>query len=340
MAPAGQPLELVVLEQADDAVFAVIAGVADDVAAAQPGDRLGEQRRAGTRDVLDRHRLQDRKLRAEPGDQPGRSCARPPCDAGAAGRRARTGSRAAAPGSTTAPAVGGGATCASLRSASISTRCSTPIVSGWPQTGQRPPCGERLLRREPHVAFAVAVEMILALLGEELDRADVAVAGLERVADGEVVELAVEEGRLAPELAGRMGVGVGDQTIAVEERHPPVHRRIGGQPGLDREDVVGEIAVAVGDRVEAGLRSERREPRRPDMRRDQVGVGTGFQRDLQEVARSRGRGSAGRRRRCCRCARAAPTCGRRSRSRARRSGDGLCGSGRPSCRWSRSPPRA
>ena len=144
--------------------------------------------------------------------------------------------------------------------------------------------GERLLRREPHLAFAMAVEMILPLLGEELDRADVAVAALERVLDGEVIALALEDGGLAPELARRMGIGAGGETIAVEKRHPPVHRRIGGQPGFHREDAIGEIAVTVDDRVEAGLRSERREPRRPDMRRHQIGVGTGFERDLQEIA--------------------------------------------------------
>src|SRR5262249_61988072 len=65
---------------------------------------------------------------------------------------------------------------------------------------------ERLARREPHVALAMAVEMILALLGEELDRARIPVAGLERAADREIVPLAVERGRLAAEPARRVGV--------------------------------------------------------------------------------------------------------------------------------------
>src|SRR5262249_59699203 len=82
---------------------------------------------------------------------------------------------------------------------------------------------QRLARREPHVAFAMAVEMVLAFLGEELDRAGEALAGLERAADGEIVELAVERSRLAAELAGRMGVRVRHQAIAVEERHPTGH---------------------------------------------------------------------------------------------------------------------
>jgi hypothetical protein len=62
MAPPVSRLELVLLEQADDAVFAVIAGLADDMAAAQARDRFGEDRRAGMGDVLGRHRLQDREL--------------------------------------------------------------------------------------------------------------------------------------------------------------------------------------------------------------------------------------------------------------------------------------
>jgi hypothetical protein len=36
--------------------------------------------------------------------------------------------------------------------------------------------------------------------------------------------------------------------------------------------VVGEIAVTVADRVEARLRAERGKQRRPDVRRNEVGV--------------------------------------------------------------------
>ncbi len=82
-----------------------------------------------------------------------------------------------------------------------------------------------------------------------------------------------------------MRIGIGGEPVAVEKGHPPVHRRIGREPGLDRKNVLGEVAIAVRDRVEARLRSERREPWRPDMRRHQIGVGAGVERDLQEVAR-------------------------------------------------------
>src|SRR5262249_31233418 len=59
----------------------------------------------------------------------------------------------------------------------------------------------------------------------------------------------------------------------------------GRQAGLHREDVAGEIAVALLDRIEARLRAKRREPRRPDMGRHRMGVGSRLQGDLKEVAR-------------------------------------------------------
>ena len=47
---------------------------------------------------------------------------------------------------------------------------------------------------------------------------------------------------------------------------------------------VGEVGVAVGDRVEPRLGTERGEPRGPDVRRHEVPVGTRFEGDLQQVA--------------------------------------------------------
>ena len=127
--------------------------------------------------------------------------------------------------------------------------------------------------------------MVLALLGKELDGADITLAGLDRLADGEIVERAIERGRLAPEFLRRMRVRIGDEPIAVEHRQPPIHWRVGGEPRFDGEDMIGEIAIAFLDGIEAGLRAERGEPRRPDMRRDEIGVRTGRERDLQQIAR-------------------------------------------------------
>ena len=140
-----------------------------------------------------------------------------------------------------------------------------------------------LAGRQTDVAVAVPVEVVLALLGEELQRALVPLPRLQRPAEREVVQLGVEDAHLPPQLLRRMGVGVGHQPEAVERRHPPVHRRIGGKSRLDREDVPREVPVALVDGVEAGLRAEGGEPRRPDVGGDQVRPGTRFKGDLEQV---------------------------------------------------------
>ena len=61
----GAAAELAVVEQADDAVFAVVAGLADHLSGAQARDRLGEQGRRVARDVFHRHRFEDVELGAE-----------------------------------------------------------------------------------------------------------------------------------------------------------------------------------------------------------------------------------------------------------------------------------
>ena len=138
-------------------------------------------------------------------------------------------------------------------------------------------------RGEANVAGAVPVQMVLALLGKELQRAFVPLPGLQRPAQREVVEVGVEHAHLPSELLRRMGVRVGNQPEAIQRRHPPVHRRIRRKTGLDREDVGREVPVALVDGVEAGLRPERGEPRGPDMGGDEIRAGTRFQRDLQQM---------------------------------------------------------
>ena len=120
------------LEQADNAVFAIIAGVADHLAGAQARDAFGQERGFRAGDVLDRDLFQNRKLRAEARQQPlvvalDRLAGRP---AGGDLReylrqrhQAETWPRWAAVDS------------ASARSARASTRM-TPTVAG---AGQRPP---------------------------------------------------------------------------------------------------------------------------------------------------------------------------------------------------------
>ena len=138
---------------ADHAVFAVIAGVADHLAGAQPRDRLGQHRGLRARDVLDRDLAEDREFRPERADHAiiMRSTV---FDRDAARARSRTGSPAAARGSRPRRrSVGGVST--SSRSASTSTRCSTPTVTFSPQTGQRPPCARVSfgVRRTSHLRW-------------------------------------------------------------------------------------------------------------------------------------------------------------------------------------------
>ena len=141
----------------------------------------------------------------------------------------------------------------------------------------------RLVRRESDLAAPVTVQVVLALLREELERAPVPLARLQGAAKREVVEVGVEHAHLSPQLLRRVGVGVRDEAKAVEGGDPPVHRRVGREARLDREDVPGEVPVALVDRVEARLRSERGEPRGPDMGRYEVGPGVRFEGDLEEV---------------------------------------------------------
>jgi hypothetical protein len=68
--------------------------------------------------------------------------------------------------------------------------------------------GQRLARGKLHAAFAVPIEVIFSLLGKEFDRADKTLPGLQRLADGEIIDRAIEGRRFAAELSRRVGVGV------------------------------------------------------------------------------------------------------------------------------------
>ena len=145
------------------------------------------------------------------------------------------------------------------------------------------PMFPRLAGREADVAVAVAVQMVLALFGKELQRTPVPLARLQRSAQGEIVQLGVEDAHLPSELFRRMGIGVGHEPEAVQGRDPPVHRRVRGKARLHGENVGAQVPVAVVDGVETRLRAERREPGRPDMGGDEIRAGVRFQGDLQQV---------------------------------------------------------
>ena len=80
-----------------------------------------------------------------------------------------------------------------------------------------------------------------------------------------------------------MRVGVRHQRIAVERRHPPVHRRIGRQPRFERANMRRHVEKTGLDRIESGERAQHRKVRRPNMRGNEYGARTAVERDLGQI---------------------------------------------------------
>jgi len=121
------------------------------------------------------------------------------------------------------------------------------------------------LRLEAQPALAVAVKVVFALLGVELDGAEKSATATQGSEHGAVGRLDVQQVGLAAELGRRVGVGAGDQGESIQTAHAPVHWRVRRQPGLGGEDVTSEVTEALLDRVESRLGAEHRKPRCPDM---------------------------------------------------------------------------
>src|SRR5262249_48422451 len=100
-----------------------------------------------------------------------------------------------------------------------------PPAPAAPPGGGRPPPS----RGRPG-GLGVAEEVIFAFAGKELEGAKIPAAGHRRPFDRKIMEAAVKGRRSAAELAGRVGVEMGGQRVTMEERPPPVHRRVGGKP--------------------------------------------------------------------------------------------------------------
>src|SRR6185369_10032827 len=71
---------------------------------------------------------------------------------------------------------------------------------------------------------------------------------------------------------------------AVKTRDQPVHLRVGGKPGLQGEDVWGQVAVTIVNGVEARAGTKQGKPGCPDMGRHQESLRCLLQEDLQQVA--------------------------------------------------------
>ena len=131
-------------------------------------------------------------------------------------------------------------------------------------------------RLEHDAAGPMPIKVIFAFFGEEFQRSRVArSAGLlmQGVENAVVAGRALEKRGFAGEVLAGMGVGAGDHEQMVEVAPAPVHIRVGGKAGLGGEDVGRKIFETLVKTVEAGLRAEEGEPRRPDMGGNHVGAG-------------------------------------------------------------------
>ena len=84
----------------------------------------------------------------------------------------------------------------------------------------------RLHRRQADAALPVAVQMVLALLREELHGAQKALSGADGLYQFRIGAARVQQVRLPAQLGGGVGVGVGHQRQPVQGGDPPVHGRV------------------------------------------------------------------------------------------------------------------
>jgi hypothetical protein len=123
---------------------------------------------------------------------------------------------------------------------------------------------------EADVAGAVAVGVVLPLLGEELHRGPKGIApvGAQGLLQGEEIQVRGEEVGLAPEPPRGMAVGVGDQA---ERSRPEMSGScpIGGKAGLQGKNVRCEAPETGSIVPEAGFGPNRENQWGPEMGRHQ-----------------------------------------------------------------------
>ena len=222
-----KPLAVLIAEDAHAAEFAVVSRVDAHPAIPHAPHPFGDQGFAAALDLLGLDRSQDVQLWAQRGEQ---SVVDPPnplavgadTDGGADDLRQRDQVLEAAWRSLNG-----------LISGTIGKRLHPvqhPDDELAAALGTEALGGDRLRRLPADAALAVAVEVVFAFLRIELDRPreTAGVALPQGGQHGWVRQLGVETGGLATQLAGRVGVGAGDEGVAVECREPAVHRRIGG----------------------------------------------------------------------------------------------------------------
>ena len=120
----------------------------------------------------------------------------------------------------------------------------------------------------------MAVQVVLALLGEELHRAQEPLPRADSPDELRVADAGVQKVRLPPQLGGGVGVGVGEQGEPVQTGEPPVHGRVRGETRLHGVDLPREVVKALLHRVEAREGPEEGEMGRPDVGRDELRLRT------------------------------------------------------------------
>ena len=269
-------------EQLDDSKLSVIAGVNMHFAPAHAADRFFEPGTAQPFQFFQGGVLQNAQLRAEFGQQVGMQPANP-FRSGPDAEHLRQHFRQGNQADIRMPA---------LRFDAFRTvgQLCHPVH----HSNRHRPSADRAaaiviasgLRRPANAAFAVSVKVIFPLFRKELDRAlkAIRIAVFQSIKNRRVGELGFKMVCLPGQLGWGVGIGIGNQGEAVECGKLPVHRRIGGKAGLQGKNMRGEVFETFLDPVKPGFGAKERKPGGPNMSRDQVGLGIGFQYDLEQIA--------------------------------------------------------
>ena len=278
-------------EDAHHAVFAVIAALADDLAPAHAGHGLA-QRLPVAAHLLLVHAAEDVQIGpqlAQQGRVPVLHLARAAAHAQDLAHQFGQGDQG--PGLRLMGQAGGGFSVGQLADA-VQHADGQGLAADRADIVQ----GQGLARFQHHAAGPVAVQMVFALFGIEFHGAQEAAVlrllfgrqaagrGPQGGEDAVIGGRARKEVGFAAQVGPGMRIGIGDERVAVQPADHAVHAGVRGKARLQREDVGGKVVEAVLQPVETGLGAEQGEPRRPDMGRDEHGLGADIQRHLQQVA--------------------------------------------------------
>ena len=129
----------------------------------------------------------------------------------------------------------------------------------------------------------MAIQMILAFVREKFQGAQEAIFGFNGRSQGRIREVDIQQICFPADFLGRVGVGVGDQDIAIQAAQPPIHGGIGGQTGLQGINVADQILITLLQAIKAAFGAQDGKPGSPDMGRDDQGVGIGFQDHFEDM---------------------------------------------------------